>query len=59
MSNVIRTLTYPDGTVVEEVIDMSKQKVTKTKASKPDESESKPKEARKPARKAYTTSSKA
>lgn len=57
MSNVKRTITYPDGRVVEEFIDMKKHKVTKKKVSKPDDVESKPKEERKPFRKAYTTTS--
>jgi hypothetical protein len=36
---------------------MKKHKVTKKKVSKPDDVESKPKEERKPFRKAYTTTS--
>ena len=59
MSNVTRTITYPDGRVVEEVIDMNKQKVTKTKESKTDEPKDKPKAKRKSVPKTYTTNSEA
>jgi hypothetical protein len=52
-----RTRTYPDGRVVVEIIDMSEEKAVKRKESKTDGSKDKPKKAREPVSKAYTTSS--
>jgi hypothetical protein len=57
MGIVTRKKTYPDGRVVEEVIDMDKHKVTKTKESKADGSKDTPEKARKSVSKTYTTSS--
>ncbi len=58
MGIVKRTVTYPDGRVIETEIDTTK-KTKKRTESKKDVPKSKSKEAGKPVRKAYTTSSKA
>jgi hypothetical protein len=56
MGIVTRTTTYPDGTVKVEEVNMDKRTSTK-RVSKPDDSKSKPKAARKSVQNSYTTAS--
>lgn len=56
MGIVKRTVTYPDGRVVEQEVDMTK-KTKKRTESKTDVPKRKPEETGKPVRKAYSTTS--
>lgn len=58
MAVVTRKITYPDGRVVEEIIDVISSTPVKKREKKVDVPKSKPEETGKSVRKTYTTDSK-